>query len=271
MYGGPLHNPAFIEAILNYLPDLDKDTYATTARIEGMLSTALEETIIQGDPEQAAAKQSTTAETPEQRTQTNETDTDNNAPPTRLVPRMNPAEQDRHPFFWFPSALAKVLHAQAPPEAAIKGALRHAGFRAVRSHAKPGAIRTDAPWAFVWEMMREWVRQKCPIKEDSIKVGQAGWKIMERVREGRMGEQGVEDGVEEDGEGDGGENVKKSAQGGEARIATATSSSSAPTPAKWSIVFDEQLGRVSDGRNKRLVRYQVNPRANWGPMVRAKK
>jgi len=39
-------------------------------------------------------------------------------------------------------------------------------------------------------------------------------------------------------------------------------------PAKLKIVFDEKLGREPE--RKRLVRYQVNPRANWGPMNRAK-
>ncbi|KAF2226297.1 tRNA methyltransferase, partial [Elsinoe ampelina] len=43
MWGGPLHNPYFIERILGYLPGLDLDVYQTTERIEGMLSTALEE------------------------------------------------------------------------------------------------------------------------------------------------------------------------------------------------------------------------------------
>ena len=34
------------------------------------------------------------------------------------------------------------------------------------------------------------------------------------------------------------------------------------------VVFDENLGREKETR--RLVRYQVNPRPNWGPMNRAK-
>jgi tRNA (guanine26-N2/guanine27-N2)-dimethyltransferase len=39
-------------------------------------------------------------------------------------------------------------------------------------------------------------------------------------------------------------------------------------PATINVVFDEELGRPKD--NKKLIRYQVNPRANWGPMARAK-
>jgi tRNA (guanine26-N2/guanine27-N2)-dimethyltransferase len=35
------------------------------------------------------------------------------------------------------------------------------------------------------------------------------------------------------------------------------------------IVFDEKLGKEPEVSRK-LVRYQINPRANWGPMNRAK-
>jgi tRNA (guanine26-N2/guanine27-N2)-dimethyltransferase len=37
---------------------------------------------------------------------------------------------------------------------------------------------------------------------------------------------------------------------------------------KREIVFDESLGKERDA--KKLVRYQQNPRENWGPMNRAK-
>jgi len=259
MYGGPLHNPAFTETILGYLPDLDRSTYATTARIEGMLSTAMEETLIQGDAE-AAVKQPPAD---------SNVDDSGSPTPARLIPRMDPAEQDRHPFFWFPSALSKVLHARSPSEAEVKGALRHAGYRAVRSHCKAGAIRTDAPWAFIWEMMREWVRQKAPIKEDSIKPVHAGYKIMKGGVQAKAG------GVDEDGEMKT-DKTEKEAQSiieeggvvGEAvRDAADTTGQK-----RWEIVFDQKLGKKGEQKGgRRLVRYQVNPRENWGPMTKAKK
>ncbi|TKA35924.1 hypothetical protein B0A49_13790 [Cryomyces minteri] len=157
MYGGPLHNPAFIERLLDALPSLDKTTYATLDRVEGMLTTALEETLFD-DPLPAAD-------------------------PKDTIPTMPPHTLDNHPFFFHPSALAKVIHCQSPPEAAVKGALRTAGYRATRSHTKPGTVKTDAPWTVVWEIMREWVRQKAPIKESAIREGTAGWGIMSQRRE----------------------------------------------------------------------------------------
>jgi tRNA G26 N,N-dimethylase Trm1 len=43
MYGGPLHNVGFVERILAQLHDVDRETYPTFDRIEGMLHTAMEE------------------------------------------------------------------------------------------------------------------------------------------------------------------------------------------------------------------------------------
>jgi tRNA (guanine26-N2/guanine27-N2)-dimethyltransferase len=41
-----------------------------------------------------------------------------------------------------------------------------------------------------------------------------------------------------------------------------------PEKDKIEVVFDEKLG--ADHGGKKLVRYQLNPRENWGPMNRAK-
>ena len=247
MYGGVLHNAAFIEKVLSYLPDLDKNTYATKCRIEGMLTTALEETLIDNNPkDQAAVNQNETKE-------------------ARPVPRVDPAQIDLHPFYFMPSALAKVIHCQAPPEAVLRGALRHAGYKATRSHARRSTIRTDAPWTFVWEMMREWVRQKAPIKANAIKPGTAGWNIMrnhidKEAQDHEMMAPQVEDklNIKEADDNSVDNNVLSPEQ-----VVPISSHGK-----RFEIVFDEKLGQDVSG--KRLVRYQANPRANWGPMNRAR-
>lgn len=285
MWGGPLHNPAFIETILNYLPDLDKRTYGTLDRIEGMLSNALEETLIAGDPSAPA---------------TDAKDIKGD----RLIPKLDPAEVDAHPFYFVPSALAKVLHVRAPPEAALKGAFRHAGYKATRSHAKPGVIRTDAPWTFVWEVMREWMRQEDPTKEAAIKEGTPGWGILhdgvhttaplhklEPIQQEKL-----EDATEEQSakpRANGVQTKEEIAVAGPDAAAEAESQqqqqgvteadnnhkqtiSTTTSTTMHKIVFDEKLGKQdllgtgTGGKGKRLVRYQTNPRANWGPMNRAK-
>ncbi|EON64604.1 hypothetical protein W97_03837 [Coniosporium apollinis CBS 100218] len=293
MYGGPLHNPAFIEKILSFLPELDRATYETTERIEGMLRTAYDETLF--DSPQVSAP--SVLNTPK---------TAGGKAPELPLPSVPAYEVDHHPFFFSSSHLAGVLHCQSPPEAAIKGALRHAGYRATRSHAKPGVIKTDAGWDVVWEIMREWVRQKAPLKEGSLRKGMAGWGILyghdgtkKSLEKGVVRKEKEADGVdvekadgkpEQNGRGaDGGKaaagdgaGVPDAVECGEAGIgagadaaadAAAKSGEDAAevksaSGTKLRVVFDEKLGKDRESRN--LVRYQLNPRPNWGPMNRAR-
>jgi tRNA (guanine26-N2/guanine27-N2)-dimethyltransferase len=215
MFAGPLHSPDFIRRILDGLPSVSKDTYQTTDRIEGMLTLALEEMLPPLEE-------------------------DSNSPTlTRKTKRFDPASVDLHPFFFIPSVLGKVIHSVTPHENALRGALRHLGYRVTRSHAKAGSIKTDAPWEVIWEVMREWVRQKAPIKDGAIRKNTAGWTIM-----------GLGQGLPL-------ENNETNAQ---------AEAGKDETP-KLEVVFDEDLGRERNG--KKLLRYQVNPRENWGPMTRA--
>lgn len=167
MYGGPLHNPSFLDKILDLLPSLDKNTYKTLDRIEGMLKTAYDE-MHMFEAEELLTK-----------SKANEKVEGN-------YRRINEAAIDHHPFYVIPSALSRIIHCQAPSDAQLRGALRHSGYKAVRSHAKPGTIKTDAPWSVIWEVMREWVRQKCPLKEGSLKEGMPGFKIMAKATEVRL-------------------------------------------------------------------------------------
>ncbi|KAF2814534.1 TRM-domain-containing protein [Mytilinidion resinicola] len=237
MYGGPLHNPAFIERILSYLTTIDKEIYATSARIEGMLQTAYEETLVEAPVISKRKKK------PAEDAETTENGTTNTDAPSPSIPQTDPAQIDHHPFYFTPSNLSKVIHCQAPPDAAIRGALRKAGFRATRSHCKPGTIRTDASWKDLWHIMREWVRRRAPVREGALSEGSAGWKIL------RLGENEAEE--EGDGEGEGEQEDVGKGKGGQ----------------NYKVVFDEQLGR---DEGPKLMRYQINPRANWGPMNRAK-
>ncbi|KAL8955009.1 MAG: hypothetical protein Q9193_006963, partial [Seirophora villosa] len=148
MWGGPLHNPHFISRILNLLPSLDAKVYPTIPRIEGMLTLALNETLPEEAPASTAPPESAAVDEP--------------------FPPLDPALRDPHPFFFNPSTLSRTLHCSRPSDAQLRGALLGLGYRATRSHTEPGSIRTDAPWHVVWEIMREWVRQKHPIKEGAV-------------------------------------------------------------------------------------------------------
>ncbi|KAK8119515.1 N2-N2-dimethylguanosine tRNA methyltransferase [Apiospora kogelbergensis] len=203
MYGGPLHNREFIQRILDDLPNVDKQIYGTTARIEGMLQTALEEYIA--------------------------------PPPDPHAPIKDDelAAIEPYPFYFHPTTLAGTVHSICPDEDSFRGALRGLGYEVTRSHCKPGSIKTNAPWAVIWHIMREWVRQKAPVKVENIKEGSAAYAIL------RLGK-----------------------DDSEKKDETATEID------KLEVVFDKAVGQ--DKTRKNLVRYQANPKENWGPLSRAR-
>lgn len=265
MWAGPLHNPDFIRKILAMVPTVDRNTYQTMDRLEGMLTTALEEDLTVGDPADS-------------KSESEDLDVEDAASKTSpIVPRADPSVREPHPFYFTPAALCKVLHTSTISADAFRGALRHLGYRSTRSHAKPNTLRTDAPWNVIWEIMREWVRQKSPIKQDALKPGTAGAAIMAKSRENIQKveeEKNVLDSIKSD--------IISAAQDGadindvvtkvEAALYRSRSqqklAQGACEPSKLDVVFDESLGR-DVAMKKRLVRYQLNPRANWGPLNRA--
>ena len=294
MWGGPLHNPHFIQRILDMLPTLDESIYGTIPRLEGMLSVALDETL-EDFPSMSVTEPGTSS-----------------TALSRPVPPLNPAARTQHPFFILPSALSRILHCVSPSDAAFRGALKGLGYRTTSSHTKAGSICTDAPWSVVWEVMREWIRQMHPIKEGVLKKGMAGWEVMRKDRRnakvmnaktelrqalendavtdlaglkkeveaalyrlsklegsneeqkracaGKDGEKGAHDDDATDA-GEGGAKPQTEVEeheGGPREV----------EPRKLEIAFDEKLG--GQGQRKGMVRYQRNPRPDWGPMNRAK-
>ena len=263
MYGGPLHNPEFVKRVLAQLKDADRETYPTMDRIEGMLHTALEEVTFGVNDKTAKGKQ------------TQDLDP--------LIPKADPAVIDHHPFFFTTSSVSRIVHCSAPPTAAIRGALRHAGFRVTMSHCRPGSIKTDASWRDVWHIMLEWVRQRAPLR-NPLKQASAGHAIMAkgnaqqhapREENSRQtaptAEESAAGGPEASGQIPA--NSLNGAVSGTGVAETAGSGSNGQSrpsylDAKFDVKFDEALGKDPD-RGK-YVRYQVAPRENWGPMSRAK-
>lgn len=242
MYGGPLHNVGFVERVLAQLNEVDRETYPTMDRIEGMLRTALEEVTFGVKQKDEQSKQMLSP----------------------VIPKADPADIDHHPFFFIPSSVAKVLHCSAPPTAALRGALRHAGFRVTMSHCKPGSLKTDASWTDIWHIMTEWVRQKAPLK-NPLKENTAGRAIMAKPSMTTINTNGAAKKATTETGG---------AQSEDSEVADVemgnTNSVERPSylDTNFEVKFDEKLGRDHD-RGK-YVRYQLAPRENWGPMARAK-
>lgn len=241
MYGGILHNVGFIERVLAQLNEVDRVTYPTMDRIEGMLRTALEEITF---GVKAKDEKNTQVLDP-------------------LIPKADPAEIDHHPFFFIPSSVSRIVHCSAPPTAALRGALRHAGFRVAMSHCKPGSIKTDASWTDIWHIMREWIRQKAPLK-NPLKENTAGRAILSQASTTAETKGSASDGAAAA--------TDSTAQNGETTDIEMSNTDTPERPSylgtNFEVKFDEKLGRDHD-RGK-YVRYQLAPRENWGPMSRAK-
>lgn len=313
MWGGPLHNPHFIQRILDIVPESDPEIYQTLHRIEGMLTTALEEDLdlsgpVEGDPNQHKKDEvdSTTRATA-------------TTTATAIIPRLSPHLREKYPFFVSLSALCKVLHTETIPINAFRGALHGLGYRTTRSHTRPNTVRTDAPWDVLWEIMREWARQRsepgsspssssaaAPVAvEQRYKLGTAAAGIMKKDRS-VLEQQSAVNALRKEIElalRDGkdvadltvrieaalyrkGSSAAAPVVSGKVPIqAEATAEAAAavgngnkkeeenrPHPSTMTIKFDEELGKrfsTEVGRDKKVVRYPMNPDLNWGPMSRA--
>ncbi|MCJ1329208.1 RNA methyltransferase tRNA(m5U54)methyltransferase [Thelotrema lepadinum] len=291
MWGGPTQNPYFIQKMLDILQTLSAETYGTIPRMEGMLTTARDETLLDPTP------------TPILNDKSADADVSSTSP--HPLSRIPPDKVDHHPLFFLPSTLAGVIHCVAPSANAMRGAILGLGYRATRVHTKPGSIRTDAPWSVIWEIMREWVRQRRPLKEGAVRPGSAGWAIMQHDRSKSMLNQiktelkevaqsinetgelkvklesllwrlgnadsekaAVEKTVPED-QSESECQQQKTKRPSENEVSPEKIQAMPPRLSELEVNFDERLGQESEDK-KRLLRYQFNPRPNWGPMTRAK-
>lgn len=247
MYGGRIHSQEFIQRLLEQIPKADPEIYGTLPRLEGMLRTALEEHL-EGPP---------------------------------ISDQLDPkdaklAEVDPYPFFVIPSKLASIVSCSTPSEDMFRGALIHLGYRTTRSHCRPGSIKTDAPWETLWWVMTEYIRQKSPIKESNIKTSSAAWKILSEA--GLVGENKTS--IEKPSD-----EASTEMEGVEVEIKTEAPATDALTSEangnrngvpsehelRKTLVFNEELSRLARRKEQKYVRYQANPRENWGPMSKARR
>lgn len=242
MYGGHIHSRDFVEKMLKQIPKADKEVYGTMTRLEGMLKTVLEE-IIPG-PEETAP----------------------------VEPRDKEyAKIDHYPFYVIPNKLASTVSCATPGDDMFRGALKYLGYTAGRSHCRPGTIKTDAPWSTIWWIMAQWIRQKAPVKASKFKPNSAPFRILKRAGLLEAQEDGTVTVVETkaDVAMEGAEPAEPFA----APVSNGDGEATGPTEAELrkTLIFDEDLARLGrEGKVKDLVRYQMNPRENWGPLTKAK-
>ncbi|KAK9806734.1 hypothetical protein WJX72_000916 [[Myrmecia] bisecta] len=68
------------------------------------------------------------------------------------------------PLYFNVHDICKTIHCTPPRAEVLRSALVNAGYRVSSTHANPLGIKTDAPWAVIWDIMRCWV-QDHPIKQ----------------------------------------------------------------------------------------------------------
>ena len=150
----------------------------------------------------------------------------------------------------------------------FRGALIHLGYQVGRSHCRPGSVKTDAPWSTIWWIMTEWIRQKSPIKASKFTPLMPGWKILHSA-----GLVGREDGAAQEPDSNM-EDVQADEEPQSAEAAENSSeqvSSPSERELRKTLVFNEDLARLGRLRDtQKLVRYQMNPRPDWGPLSKAK-
>lgn len=254
MYGGYIHSREFVEKLLAQIPEASTETYGTLPRLEGMLTTALDELL----------------DAPEE------------------TQDVNPKEAkyatlDPYPFFIIPGKLSSVLSCATPGDDVFRGALKHLGYQAGRSHCRGGSIKTDAPWSTIWWIMTEWIRQKAPIKVSKYNSKMPAYKILKGA--GLLPDEATSateastaepaDSKMEGAEDTAGAATAESAPGqaSDDSLATQSQGQVSPTEAEMrkTLVFDEELAKLGkQGATRKVLRYQVNPRANWGPLTKAK-
>ncbi|WWD17458.1 N2,N2-dimethylguanosine tRNA methyltransferase [Kwoniella shandongensis] len=83
------------------------------------------------------------------------------------------------PWFFTANRIAKSLHSSSLPMSKILSALLNAGYKISRSHCVAGAVKTDAPRSFIYDIMREEIKTN-PIRMDKITEGSPSRNIINK-------------------------------------------------------------------------------------------
>lgn len=166
------------------------------------------------------------------------------------------------PFYFDPGHVSAVLKSQPVPVVKYVNALGWLGYETSMTHAAGGHIKTTAPWEVVLEVGKQWIvecervlAEKMASAETeeardklrsgsqgtrNLTEGQAGFRVMQKDLVAML-ESAERERLEKEGKVVDGKLVVKWDQGGE---------------------VGERYERL---RQKGLVRFQINPRKNWGP------
>ncbi|KAM6941145.1 tRNA (guanine(26)-N(2))-dimethyltransferase [Lycodopsis pacificus] len=86
-------------------------------------------------------------------------------------------ELDDVPLYYTVDSLSSTIHCNTPPLLQFRSALLHAGHRVSLSHACKNGIKTDAPPAVIWDVMRCWEKTN-PVKREKLTETSPAFKIL---------------------------------------------------------------------------------------------
>lgn len=81
------------------------------------------------------------------------------------------------PLYHTLDQLSATIHCNTPSLLQLRSAILNAGFRVSLSHACKNAVKTDAPPAVLWDIMRCWEKQ-CPVKRNRLSETSPAFRIL---------------------------------------------------------------------------------------------
>ncbi|XP_032939698.1 tRNA (guanine(26)-N(2))-dimethyltransferase isoform X2 [Catharus ustulatus] len=81
------------------------------------------------------------------------------------------------PLYYTLDGLSSTIHSNTPSLLQLRSALLHAGFRVSLSHACRNAVKTDAPPAALWDIMRCWAKLH-PVKLERLPESSPAARIL---------------------------------------------------------------------------------------------
>lgn len=88
-------------------------------------------------------------------------------------------ELEDAPFYFTPHKVSSVMRTSCPTLIGLGSALLNAGYKVSPTHALAGAIKTNAGYDIIYDVMREFAK-KNPVTEANIKFGSPAYKILQR-------------------------------------------------------------------------------------------
>uniref|UniRef100_A0A8C5PMH1 tRNA (guanine(26)-N(2))-dimethyltransferase n=1 Tax=Leptobrachium leishanense TaxID=445787 RepID=A0A8C5PMH1_9ANUR len=81
------------------------------------------------------------------------------------------------PLYYALDHLSSAVRCSTPSLLQFRSALLHAGYRVSLSHACKSAVKTDAPPAVIWDIMRCWEKQN-PVKREKLSASSPAYHIL---------------------------------------------------------------------------------------------